>query len=186
MPVAYTLTVPRTARLRIDDHESEVDIEGIAAELTIDTHEGPIAVRQHEGRLMIDSHESRIDLTDVRGDVEIDTHEGTVTARGLRGGLRFDNHDANGDIAFAALEGDVTIDTHDGSFTLTMPTGTGFGLRTDFSDDASLQGDLDLGALRIGSADDGDDEVNYDGDVNGGGPLVSLSAHDGSFRIRMQ
>jgi hypothetical protein len=31
---------------------------------------------------------------------------------------------------------------------------------------------------------DDEDEVNYEGAVNGGGPRLSLTAHDGAFEVR--
>lgn len=196
MPVHYTVTMPRTARLVIDDHESDIEVTGLGAELDIDTHEGPItvadqqgalridahesaiAVTGQQGGLVIDTHESRMRLRDVAGRVEIDTHDGEVTAENLSGSFEMNTHDGRADLTFAALE-DVRIDSHDGTFTLTLPPAAGFDLDTDFNSDADLEASFDLSALRLG-----DDDANYRGAVNGGGPRIRLSSHDGRFRLR--
>jgi hypothetical protein len=203
MPVAYTLTVPRTARVEINDHESDIEVTGAGGSVSIDTHDGrialvdpsgdadleshdgPIRVENHSAALSIDTHDSDVRLRSVRGAVEIDAHDGDMEGEGLRGPLEVETHEGNGRFAFAELAGDVEIDTRDGDFALTVPAGTGFDLRTDFDDeDADLRADIDLAPYRM--LDDEDDEVNYVGSVNGGGPLVSLSAHDGDFEIRTQ
>lgn len=200
-PVHYTLRMPRTARLTIDDHESEIDVTGLQATLRIDTHEGPIRVADHRGDVTIDSHDGRIELHNVtgrldvdtheadvqasnlNGDLDIDAHDGTIAVERLHGAFALDTHDATADVSFAEFTDDVEIDTHDGRVTLNLPADVGFNLTTDF-DDATLDSDFDLGSIRI--ADDDDDEINYRGAVNGGGPRVDLSAHDGRFTLRAQ
>jgi len=182
--VHYTLRMPRTARLTIDDHESEIDVTGLQAELRIDTHEGPITVTDQTGEVTIDSHESRTDLRNITGRLTIDTHDGDVVVENLRGAFELDTHDGSADVTFAELTDDVEVDTHDARITLSFPGDAGFALRTDFSDDADLDSDFDIASLRI--SDDDDDEVNYRGAVNGGGPRIELESHDGRFTLRRQ
>lgn len=238
MPVEYTLTVPRGARLEVDDHESEIEVQGLSGRATLETHDGtirltdqgaearvashdgpirvanqtgaltvdthdgrveltgqdgdadveshdgPIRVEDHSGAVTINTHDSDIRLRSVDGRVRIDAHDGDVEAEGLRGGLRVDTHEGSGRFAFTALTDDVDVSTDDGDFTLTVPNDTGFDLRTDFDDeDADLRADVDLSSYRIGGMDE-EDEVNYSGSINGGGPRLSLSADDGDFAIR--
>lgn len=199
--VHYTIKMPRRAALTIDDHESTIDVTGLRAELRIDTHEGPVSVTDQRGEVTIDSHESpisiseqegdvtidthegRMDLRQVVGHLEVDTHDGDLTVEGLEGGFRLDTHDGTATVSFATLTEDVSADTHDGDVTLSLPAGTGFDLNTDFDDDTNVTSDFDLDPIRIVDEDD-DDEVNYRGDVNGGGPEIYLESHDGDFRLR--
>ena len=218
--VHYTLTMPATARLTIDDHESVIDVTGLRAALRIDTHDGPIRIADHDGDtridshdgdielsasrgpLVIDTHDSFIALTDHDGDVTIeshesemdlrgiagylvvDTHDGELTAEDLRGGFRFEAHDGEADVSIAELSDDIHVDTHDADITLRLAPGAAFALRTDFDDDVDLDSDFDLSSIRI--ADEDDDEVNYRGDVNGGGPRIYLAADDGDFDLRIR
>jgi DUF4097 and DUF4098 domain-containing protein YvlB len=199
--VHYTVRMPRTAALRIDDHESTINVTGLAARLQIDTHESPITVEKQRGEVVIDSYESRISVTDQEGDVtfnthegrmklhrvvgrlEVDTHEGDLTAEGLKGGLRFEAHDGTADVSFASLTSDVFASTHDGDVTLSLPSETGFHLGTDFDEDADLDSDFDLRSIRIADEDE-DDKVSYRGDVHGDGPEIYLESQDGDFVIR--
>jgi len=204
MPVEYTLTVPRGAHVKIDDHESDIRVRGLAGAATIETHDGeislrdqggkadleshdgPIRVENQSGALTMDTHDGDVRLRSVDGRVEINAHDSDIRAEGLQGGLDLDTHEGDGRFAFTELTDDVEIEAHDGDFTLVLPVGTGFDLRTDFDDeDADLRADFDLSPLRISEGDD-DDEVNYAGSVNGGGPRLSFTAHEGSFEIRTQ
>lgn len=199
--VHYTIKMPKTAALKIDDHESTIDVKGLQADVRIETHKGPISVTDHTGTVTIDSHESSISVTDQEGDVSIgshegrmdlrriagrlkvDTHDGTLNAKKLEGGLRFESHDGTATVTFSALRGDVFVDTHDGDATLSLPPDTGFDLNTDLNDDADVSSDFDLAPIRT-MEEDGDDEVSYRGDVNGGGPEIYLQSHDGHFTLR--
>ena len=49
-----------------------------------------------------------------------------------------------------------------------------------FDDDVDLRSDFDLSAIRIGD----EDEPNYRGDINGGGPELYLEADDGDVALR--
>lgn len=180
--VHYTVQMPRTARLTIDDHESDINVTGLQAELRIDTHEGPIRITDQQGEVTIDSHESRMDLANITGRLTIDMHDGDVVVDNLRGAFELDTHDGSADVTFAELTDDVEIDTHDARIMLTLVGDAGFDLRTDFSDDADLRGTFDLASVRV--MGDDEDEVNYEGAVNGGGPRLSLTAHDGAFEVR--
>ena len=200
MPVAYRLTVPRGATVEIEDHESTIEVRGLEGRLdvsthdgsvavadqagaaTLESHDGPITVENQSGALTIDTHDSRIRLRSVAGRTEITAHDGRIEAEDLSGALSVSTHDGEGRLAFAELTGDVSVDTHDGDFAVTLPAGTGFDLQTDFSDDADLRGDFDLASVRVRGDDE--DEVNYAGAVNGGGPRLSFTAHDGAFEVR--
>lgn len=215
-PVHYTLKVPPSAQLTVDDHESTIDVTGLQAPLTIDTHEGPLSVTDHSGDVRINTHEShmelrsvtgrsnidthdgpvtvvdqqgpvtlsthdgRVDLRSVRGRVSIDAHDSDITVEDLRGGFGLDMHDGDVTVGLAEVTENVRIDTHEASVAFTLPTGAGFDLDTDFDDDVSLNSDTDLSSIR--QVDD--DEVNYRGPVNGGGPEIYLEADDGRFTLR--
>lgn len=202
MPVEYRLTVPRGAAVEIEDHESTIEVRALEGRLdasthdgsvtvadqvgatTLNSHDGPITVENQTGSLTIDTHDSRIRLRSVAGRTEINAHDGRIEAEGLRGALAVSTHEGEGRFAFADLVDDVEVDTHDGDFAFSLPAGTGFDLQTDFADDADLRGDFDLASIRVEGGDE--DEINYAGAVNGGGPRLSLTAHDASFEVRAQ
>jgi len=196
--VHYTITMPSSADLLVDDHESTVDVRDHAGRLEIDSHDGPITVDGHRGALTVDTHESPVSVTDQTGNVTLNTHEGTMelrrvegrlsvdthdgdlTVTDLNGGLWFEAHDGSATASFSALPDDVVADTHDGDMTLRLPADAGFSLNTDVDDDADLTSTFDLAPLR----ETEDDAVNVRGDVNGGGPTIRLISHDGTVTLQ--
>lgn len=180
--VHYTLTMPTTATLVVDDHESTIDVTGLRNSVRIDTHEGPIYVQDHHGEVRIDSHESRMQLSDIVGNLVIDTHESDLTVDKLKGGLRLDTHDGDATVTFTSLDDDIFVGTHDGDASLSLAEGTGFDIDTHFGDDVGVRSDFDLTKVRISEEDE--DEENYHGSVNGGGPEIHLDSHDGDFLLR--
>ncbi|HHP7236931.1 DUF4097 family beta strand repeat-containing protein [Longibacter sp.] len=174
--VHYSLRVPVRASVEIDDHGSSIRVEGVQGEVEIDSHDGAIQLARLAGPVRIDTHDGAIDLTDVDGAVEVDSHDGDLTASGLRGPLTVDTHDARIDASFASLDGPVEIDSHDARVRLTLPVDAAFTLRTDLGED----GDVDVQPeMALTSMDDGEIEAT----VNGGGPEIYVSAHDGSLQI---
>jgi len=177
--VDYTIRIPTGASLEIDDHESEISVDGLAGDVAIDTHDGRIDVRNHGGDLVIDSRDGDILLESIAGSVEIDTHDSPISARGLRGGVTIDAHDGDIDLEFAAVTGEIRIDSHDAEARLTLPADAGFDIATNMGDDADLDIEPSMSDVSI-------DDNRIRGSVNGGGPRIRVSSHDGRLSIRTQ
>lgn len=176
--IHYTVTVPEAAALSIEDHESQIEVDGHGAGLEIDTHEGDVAVSRQRGPVQVDAHEGTIDVSGVRGDLSVDTHEGRVAADGVRGDLRVDTHEGHADVAVDSL-GTLEVDTHEGTVAVSVPADAGFDLSTDLGSDAEIRGDLDFATLQA-------DEHDYRGAVQGGGPLFHVTSHEGEVVLRRQ
>jgi hypothetical protein len=174
--VHYTLSVPRTAELSVDDDESIVEVTGLAAPLQFKTDESEIRVRDQRGPVRIDAQESTISLTDVQGDLRVDAPEGDVLVEELRGRLLLDTHEGRAEISVDSLS-TTTIDTHEGEVQLTVPSDAGFDLAAELGEDATLQSDFSIDALQ-------DEEGHYQGAVQGGGPLLQVSSVEGKIRLR--
>lgn len=176
--IHYTVTVPEAAALFIEDHESQIEVDGHGGGLEIDTHEGEVTVSGQRGPVQVDAHEGTIDVSGVRGDLSVDTHEGRVAAEGVRGDLRVATHEGHADVAVDSL-GTVEVDTHEGTVAVSVPADAGFDLSTDLGSDAELRGDLDFATLQA-------DEHDYRGAVQGGGPLFHVTSHEGEVVLRRQ
>jgi len=174
--VHYTLTVPRTAEVSVDDQASTIAVTGLAAALRVDTHEGRVQVRKQKGPVRVDTHEGRVSMTTVDGDLNVDTHEGRVSVQGLRGRLLFDTQAGTAEIGIDSLAA-VDIESHEGDVMLATPRDSGFDLSADLDEDASLKGDFAIRPLRT-------EDGNYEGRLQGGGPLVHLSSHEGDIVLR--
>jgi hypothetical protein len=61
--VRYRLRIPRTARVEIEDHKSDITMNALTADARIQTHKGTVHVKGHDGGL---------DLTTHKGDVHVE------------------------------------------------------------------------------------------------------------------
>jgi hypothetical protein len=61
--VRYTIRMPRTARLTIRDHRSDIDVAGLQGALNLTTHRGTTHLQGLSGALHLDTH---------RGDIQVD------------------------------------------------------------------------------------------------------------------
>jgi hypothetical protein len=174
--VHYSVQVPKSVAVTIEDEESTVEVEGLEASLEVDTQEGDVTVNRHRGLLRLDSHEGTVTVADVTGDVKLDTHEGTLDAQGLRGRLLLDTHEGRAEVSVDSLA-TTTVDTHEGEVQLTVPSDAGFQLSAEMGEDAMLQSDFSVDALR-------DEEGHYQGAVQDGGPLLRLSSMEGRIELR--
>jgi DUF4097 and DUF4098 domain-containing protein YvlB len=175
--VFYTLNVPTSASIVIDDHESTIDIRDLTGDVEIDTHDGSMTLTNLSGDVEIDTHDGSMELADLTGEVEIDTHDSDLRATGLTGPLEIDTHDGDIEVEFASLNGPITIDSHDARATITLPAGTGFNLAADMGEDASIdvQPSVSVSSMNGGG---------MQGAANGGGPEIRVSSHDGDLQIR--
>jgi DUF4097 and DUF4098 domain-containing protein YvlB len=126
--------------------------------------------------LKVSTHNAATRVRGLRNDVEVDTHNGPVDIAGLDGGARIETHNGSVHLAFARFARSTRIDTHNGSIELQIPQGSAF--RID-AEGHHLSFDSDFAATTRGL-----DSDRFTGDVNGGGPALRISTHNGSVRIR--
>jgi hypothetical protein len=76
----YTLKMPRTARLKIEDHKSEIAIEGLAGELQLDTYKGTARIRDLSGALMLHTYKGDVhaEFASFNARSSIDTYKGDI------------------------------------------------------------------------------------------------------------
>ena len=140
--VHYTITMPATAALKIDEHNSTITVSGLRNDLAIDGHNGSIDVR------------------DLDGAAKIETHNGAIT------------------VAFARFNRASTFETHNGDVEVRMPGGSRFDLSAEGHRSRPVNSDFAL----TGSRDDS--EVSSH--VNGGGPELRFSTHNGTLHLIKQ
>lgn len=128
--------------------------------------------------LEIDDHASTIDVSGPNGRLDVDTHSGPITATGLSGGLDLDLHSGDAQVSFTRLTASVSIDAAEGRVWLVLPAGTGFTLDAE-PDEPDLLTASDAFPLPAPSS-----EGAYEGDVNEGGPTLSLDTHTATVELR--
>lgn len=157
--VHYTIRMPETAELSIDDYKSEIDIQGVQANVSLETYKGTV------------------DIRDMEGELNIETYKGDVRIRDLSGGLYADTYKGSFDVEFNEFLGDTSFDTYRGEVSVTLPQDTGFDLDADLGN----KGDFDA---NFRTSDLKRSKNYYRGEVQGGGPRLEFETYRGSFNVR--
>ncbi len=127
-------------------------------------------------QLKISAHNADTQVRGLRNDVEVDTHNGGVDLADIDGAARVSSHNGDVHVAFARFAKTSRIETHNGSIEVRVPSNAAF--RID-ADGHHLSFDSDFAATSHGY-----DSDRFSGDVNGGGPALRISTHNGSVRLR--
>ena len=174
--VLYTVTVPRSTALAIEDQNSDIEVSGLEARLRIDTEEGRTAVSDQVGSVQVDTQEGTVILQTIEGDAIVDAEEGDLRMEGLSGSIDLETREGDASVQFAMFDGGA-IDTEEGSVTIVLPPDQGADLSTDLGDEATFNSPMDLSGIR---GDGGD----YNGAIRGGGPLLQIESEEGSITLR--
>ncbi len=156
--VHYTIRMPRTAELIIDDYKSEIVVESLAADLDVETYKGDVKINDVTGDLRIDTYKGVVSIEDLSGSLDVDTYKGSVTV------------DIN------ELTGHSAIDTYRGEVSLIFPKNAGFDLDADIGKGGDLDTDFRLSNVKI-------DRKNYRGEIGGGGPNLDIDTYRGHIQL---
>ena len=126
----------------------------------------------------IRDHNTRVEMRDVQAALSLETHNGSARIVNLGGPLEINAHNGDFQVDFAAFKG-ASVDMHNGSAELTMPRSSSFELRTN-THNGHVNTDFAVLTRTTGRRRD----LNIEGPVNGGGPSLRLSSHNGNFRLR--
>ena len=80
-----TIEVPARRILEVRHGVGKIMADGLEADLSLDTHSGPISVENLKGDLLADTGSGQVAALNVEGDVNIDTGSGSVRVSHCRG-----------------------------------------------------------------------------------------------------
>ena len=160
-PTFYTIRMPATAELSIDDFSSEIEITGLRNGLELETFSSTVRLDDLEGRL------------------DIETYSSDFEARNLAGSIRFETFSGDATISMRSIDDECRFESFSGDVELLLPADAAFDLDLDMG----MSGDLDSEF----SMDSVETEGNeYRGAVNGGGPRLRFSTFSGDLELRQQ
>ncbi|MDQ6799452.1 MAG: DUF4097 domain-containing protein [Acidobacteriota bacterium] len=127
-------------------------------------------------RLDVDAHNASVRVTALRGDLKVNTHNGDIDIRDFDGGASIESHNGDVHIGYRSFTKSARVETHNGGIDFRLPAQARFhvnasGHHMDMSSDFSMT---------VGSTGDS----RYVGDVNGGGPELRVSTHNGALKLR--
>ncbi len=144
-----------------------------AADLT--SSDGHIAVQDLLGDLTARSSDGDITLEGVRGELNIKSSDGDLVLRACAGTLKADTSDGDIDVSFAAApDGDCRLQTSDGNVMVKISKDMALSVDGK-TGDGRIQSDLSI----IGETS----KRHLRGDINGGGPTLTLRTSDGDIAL---
>lgn len=155
----YTLKIPHTAALSIDDFNSNISITGLEADVEIDAFSSPVTLRDLTGHVRAELFSGNVEIENLSGSIDLTTFSGDVT------------------IGMLALTDDCNFETFSGDVTLTLPPDAAFELDADMDIGGDVASDFTTDATRS-------DDDKPRGAVNGGGPRLSFETFSGDLALR--
>ena len=127
-------------------------------------------------RLDVDAHNASVRVTALRSDIKVNTHNGDIDIDDYDGGAYIETHNGDVHIGYSRLTKSARVETHNGGIDFKLPAQARFhvdarGHHMDMSSDFPIT----VGAMR---------DSRYVGDVNGGGPELRVSTHNGALKLR--
>jgi DUF4097 and DUF4098 domain-containing protein YvlB len=160
-PTFYTIRMPATATLSIDDFSSEIEITGLRNGLELETFS------------------SRVMLDDIEGEIDAETYSSDFEARNLAGSIRFETFSGDATISMRSIDDECRFESFSGDVELLLPADAAFDLDLDMGMSGDLDSEFSMDAVET-------EGNEYRGSVNGGGPRLRFSTFSGDLELRQQ
>ena len=177
LQVAFEISVPRTFDVEVKTAGGSVTAEDLRGETDLHTAGGSIRSVDIDGPLTAQTAGGSIKVENIGGPAELHTAGGSITARDVEGSVEAET--SGGSITaelMKAPDGPMNLETSAGSITLRLTEDTSIDIDAKASG-GRVRTDLDID--REGE----ESKTRLKGELNGGGPLVTLRTSAGSIKI---
>jgi len=157
----YTIQMPATAELSIDDFSSDIEVTGLRNGLELETFSSPVR------------------LDDIEGRVDAETYSSEFEARDLAGSIRFETFSGDATISMREITDESRFESFSGDVELILPADAAFDLDLDMGMSGDLDSDFPMESVETEGSE-------YRGAVNGGGPRLRFSTFSGDLELRQQ
>jgi len=140
--VHYTIRMPATARLSVNDYKSATRLSGLKSDLTVKTYKGTVDVSGHEGAVSLETYKGEVTIAFVAlsKPVRLETYKGEIGLR-LPAASAFELDADIGRKGDFHSDFDVVMRSHGGSHGRIHGTVNGGGPKISF--------ETDKGSLRL-------------------------------------
>src|ERR1051326_5873071 len=153
------------------------------AALELQSHNGPVAVREFSGTLNAHTHNGPLSLDDVNGTITAEAHNGPISFSGRSGNVKIESHNGPLSIHLGGNSFDGSLDAHaqNGPLTLHVPSSYRSGVVVD----ADGRGPIACRATACRDAKRSwDDDEQRHIQLGSGVTVVRLSVGNGPLSIR--
>jgi len=177
--VEYTVSVPRSLRVRALTGNGEITIERAGADVTASTGNGAIRIGETAGRVNVSTGNGDIQVDGANGSVSASTGTGRVTVVTARGAVSANTGVGDIDVRVKGnpIDGDMRFISGSGSIRVTLPSD--FNGRVDAtSGNGTLRSEFEISVVGRLSAQ------HVRGTIGRGGPLIRMSTGSGTIELR--
>jgi DUF4097 and DUF4098 domain-containing protein YvlB len=123
-PATYIISVPAWLPVTIEGSSASVTIQGVAADISVETVNGPIRIRGGEGRIAAHSVQGVVTVEEARGPVEATSMNEDVRVTGATGQVQAES--VNGDVRVTGGQStDILATTVNGAIDFEVPIQNG-------------------------------------------------------------
>jgi hypothetical protein len=160
-------------------------------ELSLQSHNGPISIREVDGSVTARAQNGPIALKDSTGDLDMGTQNGPIAFAGNGGNVKL--HATNGPISIHLQgsgweRGSLDAETQNGPLALKLPRFYHSGVSVDSNGNApvSCHAEGCAAAIRAMSKDGDDDDFRWPRhiDLGSGAKVISVQTHNGPIAIK--
>jgi len=181
VPVEYTVSIPRSTRLKVATGNGAVSIERAGAEVSASTGNGPVTIGETDGRVDANTGNGDVQVNGANGPVSANTGSGRITVVTARGAVDANTGSGEIDVRIGStpIEGSLRFNSGSGAIRLTLPPD--FNGRIDASSgNGTLRSDFEISV--IGRFD----AQHIRGTIGHGsaGPVIRMSTGNGTIELR--
>ena len=159
--VHFEIRAPRNLNLRLEADRSKTELNGI------------------EGRIELNTDRGNVSAENLVGEIRLRMDRGSAVMSGLRAKLDVRTDRGNATLNAAEITGDSYFETDRGDIELRVPRSQGLYISANRNRRTGFESDFAI-ATRTFS----DDKV--EGEINGGGPRVTIKSDRGKARLKQQ
>jgi len=176
--VEYTVSIPRSLRLRVATGNGEISIERAGGDVTASTGNGGVHVGATAGRVNVSTGNGDIQIDGASGSVSASTGTGRISVLTARGSVNANTGTGDIDVRIKGpIDGDMRFISGSGSIHLALPGD--FNGRIDAtSGNGTLRSDFEISVVGRLSAQ------HVRGTIGTGGPLIRMSTGSGMIELR--
>ena len=177
--VEYTVSIPRSLRVRAMTGNGEITVERAGADVTAMTGNGSIHVGETAGRVNVSTGNGDIQVDGANGPVSASTGTGRISVVTARGAVSANSGTGDIDVRMKGgpIDGDMRFISGSGSIHVTLPAN--FNGRIDAtSGSGTLRSEFEIQVVGRFNAQ------HVRGTIGRGGPLIRMSTGSGTIELK--
>ncbi len=177
--VEYTVSIPRSLRVRAMTGNGEITVERAGADVTAATGNGSIHIGETAGRVNVSTGNGDIQVEGANGPVSASTGTGRISVTTARGAVSANTGTGDIDVRMknGPIEGDMRFISGSGSIHVTLPAD--FNGRVDAtSGSGTLRSEFEISVVGRLNAQ------HVRGTIGRGGPLLRMSTGSGTIELK--